>query len=147
VTVASSVTNKNFDFNLFLQGVGKRDLWISHNYFWGAGAIGTYETYNNSWTPERTDAYFPLYYSTGQNRQVQTRYLQNGAYLRVKNISLGYSLPTAIVEKIKLRSLRLNASAFNLFEIKSTPKAFDPELATLNYPMMRSYAFGIQASF
>jgi TonB-linked SusC/RagA family outer membrane protein len=138
---------KNFDFNLFLQGVGKRDLWISHNYFWGAGAIGTYETYNNSWTPERTDAYFPLYYSTGQNRQVQTRYLQNGAYLRVKNISLGYSLPTAIVEKIKLRSLRLNASAFNLFEIKSTPKAFDPELATLNYPMMRSYAFGIQASF
>lgn len=138
---------KDFDFNIFLQGVGKRDVWINNNLYWGAGAIGTYNIYNDSWTPENTGAKFPGYYPAEKNKQVQTRFLQNGAYLRIKNISLGYTVPNQWAEAIKFKRIKVNVSAFNLLEFKKVPKQFDPELLSLNYPIMKSYAFGIQATF
>ncbi|MBE8715040.1 SusC/RagA family TonB-linked outer membrane protein [Sphingobacterium hungaricum] len=143
----TNLNYKGFDFNLFIQGVGKRDLWISNNLFWGAGTTGTYEVYNDSWTPENTDAYYPIYVNAGQNRNVQTRYLQNGAYLRIKNIALGYTIPKEVTEKMYFKKLRIFTSAFDLLEFKSVPDTFDPELTGMDYPIMRSYAFGIQASF
>ena len=143
----SNFSYKNVDLDIFVQGVGKRDLWIGNNLYWGAGTTGTWETYNNSWTPERTDAFYPAYKNASRNRQVQTRYLENGAYLRMKNLALGYTLPRAFTEKIKLQRVRLSASAYNLFEFKSVPKTFDPELVGMNYPIIRSYAFGLQATF
>lgn len=144
---STNLRYKGFDLNVFVQGTGKRDVWIGNNLFWGAGATGTYEVYNKSWTPENTEAHYPIYVSDGKNRQVQTRYLQNGAYLRMKNLTLGYTLPIHMTEAIKFKSLRIYGSAFNLFEIKKLPKTFDPELTSMNYPIMRSYAFGIQAAF
>ncbi|WP_449440697.1 hypothetical protein [Pedobacter steynii] len=143
----SNFSYKNVDLDIFVQGVGKRDLWIGNNLYWGAGTTGTWETYNNSWTPERTNAFYPAYKNASRNRQVQTRYLENGAYLRMKNLALGYTLPRAFTEKIKLQRVRLSASAYNLFEFKSVPKTFDPELVGMNYPIIRSYAFGLQATF
>lgn len=143
----SNFSYKNFDLNIFVQGIGKRDLWIGNNLYWGAGATGTWETYNNSWTPERTDAFYPAYKNASRNRHVQTRYLANGAYLRMKNLAVGYSIPKALTDKIKLQRLRVSASAYNLFEIKSVPETFDPELVGMNYPILRSFAFGIQATF
>jgi TonB-linked SusC/RagA family outer membrane protein len=145
--INSNVRFKNFDLNFFIQGVGKRDLWIGNNLYWGAGTTGTFETYNNSWTPERTDAFYPAYKNATRNRQVQTRYLANGAYLRLKNLALGYNLPTRWVNKISFQKIRLTASAYNLFEIKHVPDTFDPELVSMSYPIIRSYAFGIQAIF
>jgi TonB-linked SusC/RagA family outer membrane protein len=143
----SNFSFKNFDLNVFVQGVGKRDLWIGNNLYWGAGSTGTWETYNNSWTPERTDAFYPAYKNASRNRQVQTRYLENGAYLRLKNLAVGYTIPKSLTDKIKFSRVRLSASAYNLFEFKSVPKTFDPELVGMNYPIIRSYAFGIQATF
>lgn len=145
--INSNVRFKNFDLNFFIQGVGKRDLWIGNNLYWGAGTTGTFETYNNSWTPERTDAFYPAYKNAARNRQVQTRYLANGAYLRLKNLALGYNLPSRWVNKISFQKIRLTASAYNLFEIKHVPDTFDPELVSMSYPIIRSYAFGIQAIF
>lgn len=138
---------KGFDFNLFVQGIASRDVWVSNNLFWGAGAIGTYDIYNDSWTPQNTGAHYPLYYNAAKNRNVQTRFLQNGAYLRIKNIALGYTLPAAVTDHIHFKSVRIMASAFNLFEFKSVPATFDPELLGMNYPILRSYALGIQATF
>lgn len=138
---------KGFDFNLFLQGVGKRDVWIGHALYWGAGATGTYDVYRDSWTPQNTGAKYPGYYSAGKNQQVQTRFLESGAYLRLKNISLGYTLPKSVTENIKFKQIKLSVSAFNLLEFKSLPKTFDPELLDRSYPIMKSYAFGIQANF
>lgn len=138
---------KGFDFNLFLQGVAKRDVWIGNALYWGAGATGTYDVYSDSWTSENPDAKYPGYYNAGKNRAVQTRFMESGAYLRVKNISLGYTLPSSITEHIKFKQVKLSISAFNLLELKKLPKTFDPELLTLNYPIMKSYAFGIQANF
>lgn len=143
----SNFSYKNFDLNVFVQGVGKRDIWIGNNLYWGAGAAGTWETYNNSWTPERTDAFYPAYKNAGRNRQVQSRYLANGAYLRMKNLAIGYSLPKSLTDKLNLQKIRVSASAYNLFEIKSVPETFDPELVGMNYPIIRSLAFGLQATF
>jgi len=145
--INTNLRYKNFDLNFFIQGVGKRDLWIGNNLYWGAGTTGTYETYNNSWTPERTDAFYPAYKNASRNRNVQTRYLANGAYLRLKNLALGYNLPNRWVNKIGFQKIRLNASAYNLFEFKHLPDTFDPELVSMSYPIIRSYAFGVQAIF
>ncbi len=142
-----NIIYKGFDLNIFLQGVGKRDVWIGNNLYWGVGATGTYDTYSDSWTPENTGAKFPGYYVAGKNRQVQTRYMENGAYLRLKNLSLGYTIPNQYAEAIKFKRIKLNISAFNLLEFKKVPKTFDPELLSMDYPVMKSYAFGIQASF
>jgi len=144
--INANFSYQNFDLNFFFQGVGKRDLWIGNNLYWGAGTIGTWETYNNSWTPTNTDAYFPGYKNAARNREVQTRYLENGAYIRLKNLAIGYSIPKTLTDKIKLQRIRISASAFNLFEIKSVPKTFDPELVSMNYPIQRSFAFGVQVT-
>lgn len=144
----STLSYKGFDFNLFLQGIAKRDLWVSNRLFWGAGWTGTYEIYNNSWTPDRRDAYYPLYYSATKNRQTQTRYLQNGAYLRVKNISLGYTVPQNLLGYTKvINKLRVYGAVYNLLDIKSVPKTFDPELTGIDYPILRSFALGVQVTF
>lgn len=143
----TNLSYKGFDVNVFVQGVGKRDLWIGNNLYWGAGTTGTYETYNNSWTPERTNAFYPAYKNAARNRQVQTRYLENGAYLRMKNLALGYTIPKNLTDRINLQRIRISASAYNLFEFKSVPKTFDPELVGMNYPIIRSFALGIQATF
>ncbi len=140
---------KGFDLNVFFQGVAKRDVWIGNNLFWGgiAGGTGTYEVYNNSWTPERTDAYFPAYRSTGANRQVQTRYLQDASYIRLKNLTLGYTIPAYLTEQINLDKVRVYTSAYNIWEGTKVPDTFDPEVLSGNYPMLRSMAVGLQVTF
>lgn len=142
-----NIRYKGFDFNIFLQGVGKRDIWIGNNLYWGAGATGTYAVYNNSWRPDNPGAKYPGYYSAGKNRQIQTRFLEDGRYLRIKNIALGYTLPNRYTQAIKFQNVRLSLSAFNLMEFKRLPETYDPELTGLNYPIMRSFAFGLQATF
>ncbi len=119
---------KGFDLNIFIQGIAKRDVWIGNNLYWGAGATGTREVYNNSWTPDRTNAYYPAYKNKSGNRQVQTRYLENGAYLRMKNLSIGYTVPKRITQKAKVNRLRIYAAGYNLFQVSKLPDTFDPEL-------------------
>ncbi|MFV0248111.1 MAG: SusC/RagA family TonB-linked outer membrane protein [Tenacibaculum sp.] len=140
---------KSFDFNLFLQGVAKRDFWISDSMFWGviAGGTGTWEVYDNSWTPERTDAFYPAYKNKGANRLAQTRYLHNASYTRLKNIALGYSLPIYIAERINISKLRLYLSGYNLWEYTQVPSIFNPENMSANYPLLRSIAIGLQVTF
>lgn len=83
----------------------------------------------------------------------QTKYLLNGAYMRMKNLTLGYTLPQALTRKLRLGSLRFYASADNLFEISQLKKYFDPEAVTEGsgygyvYPFNRQYTFGINVNF
>lgn len=144
---------KGFDISLFVQGVGKRDSWISSNYFWGI--IGgewqsTLLTPNlDRYTPETPNGYFPKYYMTSQmnkNMQVQTRYLQNSAYMRVKNLQIGYSIPNALAKKLGLQRARLYVSTDNLATFTKLQKTIDPELSIGDskiYPLQRTYSFGI----
>ena len=146
--ITGNISWKNFDLNIFFQGIGKKDVWISDNAFWGgSGSAGNWEMLNNSWTPERTNAKYPMYAGRGQNQQVQTGYLFNGAYLRLKTLALGYTLPKAWTNKAKLSTVRLSLSGYNLFEITQIPDTFDPDQISSAYPMMRSVAFGLQVGF
>ena len=145
--ITGNISWKNFDLNIFFQGIGKRDIWISDNVYWGgSGTAGNWEMYNNSWTPERTDAKFPMY--AGRISSItQSGYLINAAYLRLKTLSLGYTLPKNWTDKVKLSNVRLSLAGYNLFEITQVPDLYDPDQISSAYPMMRSVAFGVQVGF
>ena len=148
--ISAGVAWKGFDLDVFFQGVGKRDSWISDRIFWGyiSGGTPTWDVYNDSWTPERPDAYYPAHVSSGKNRQVQTKYLQNTAYIRLKTLSLGYTLPKRITQKVKINNARIFVSGYNLWEASGlTKKTIDPENLSNKYPFMRTYATGIQVTF
>ncbi len=83
----------------------------------------------------------------------QTGYLLNGAYLRMKNITIGYTLPSALTQKIGISRLRVYVSGDNLFEFSELKKYFDPEAVTQNdsygyvYPFNRQYTVGLNITF
>ncbi len=145
---------KNFDFNMFWQGTGKRDYWSGSYLYWGLingtninGGIGTPEVYYNSWTPERTDAFYPAFKPALKNMQVQSRYLLNAAFMRLKNVTLGYTVPESLSRKIKIERLRVFTSGFNLLTFSKVPKFMDPENMNDAYPLIRSLTVGAQVNF
>jgi TonB-linked SusC/RagA family outer membrane protein len=142
------VQYKNFDLALFMQGVGKRDFMPTDNAFWGFQSEWSvpFIYMKDHWTPQNTNAYFPLLrFGGGSNFQNQTKYLQSAAYARMKNIAIGYTLPTDVLSRIKIKSLRVYASGQNLFEITKMFKAYDPEIIGFGtYPLSRAVSFGLQ---
>jgi TonB-linked SusC/RagA family outer membrane protein len=146
--ITSNFSWKGFDLHLFFQGVGKRDYWISDGAFWGSGdSAGNMDTYKNSWTTENTNAKYPMYGAGAQNLQVQTGYLFNAAYFRLKQAVLGYTLPISITSHIGIDKIRINVSGYNIFEITGIPKVLDPDILSSAYPIMRSAALGVQVGF
>lgn len=101
------------------------------------------------------DAYYPKpYFNTGKNQQTQSRFLQNAAYLRVKNIQLGYTLPGTISQKMGLSNVRFYISGENLFTLTGLSEIFDPETIALSgwndgktYPLSSVYSLGINVNF
>lgn len=142
---------KGFDMNIFFQGIGKRQTWSTDPALWGylVNSTPVWSVYNDSWTPENRDAYYPLHApNSGKNIIGQSKYLQNTAYLRLKSLTLGYSLPENLVSKIGMERLRIFLSGYNLFELSGLKnKHLDPEVLSSQYPMTRSYSFGIQVNF
>jgi hypothetical protein len=140
---------KGFDLNIFFQGVGKRDVWISDANYWGGNA-GSLLAYERAWRPStdanpRTDAAFPMY--GAGTPAVQSGYIVNGAYLRLKQLVLGYTLPQSLTKKAHIEKLRVNVSAYNLFEITDVPDIYDPEQISSAYPAKRTLALGVQIGF
>lgn len=166
-----------FFFSAFIQGVGKQDWYPSRgsNTFWGQynAPYGhpLVSQLDNIWSADKPDAYFPRYtgylaWSAGGTlREVQTRYLQNAAYARLKNIQLGYSLPESWLSKIKAHTATCYISGENLFTyspmFKITRQNIDPENTGdsdqilgsgnqgdgFNYPMLKSISFGLSLTF
>ena len=143
--ITGDVSYRGFDANVFFQGVGKRDLWIGNNAFWGAiGGAGSRWMHDRSWTPYRTDARFPMY---GAVPAVQSAFIINGAFLRLQQASLGYTLPQEVTRRANLERVRFHVSGFNLFTITAIPSVFDPEQISDAYPPRRTLAFGAQIHF
>ncbi len=153
---------KGIDFSIFFQGVMKCD-WnpgAGQPYFWGV--VGDewqscgFKEHLDYWSETNKNAYYPKPYlngSTQKNQQAQTRYLQSAAYMRCKNIQLGYTLPQAITEKAGMNRVRAYLSCDNLFTVTGLSKIFDPE--ALNggwgsgklYPLQRTIAVGLNVTF
>lgn len=144
--VTANFQYKGFDLDLMFQGVGKRDYWLSSSSsYWGNGA-GSWETYNDSWTPERTDAKFPMY-GSGVGSYAQTGYLLDASYIKLKQVILGYTFPKSWIGKIGLEKLKLNVAAYNLFTISDVPKYYDADYLSDAYPPKRTFSVGIQVGF
>lgn len=142
---------KGFDMSLFFQGVGKRDLWISNSliFAFSESYESLFKHTMDFWTPENTDAYYPRPIADwAWNRQVQTKYLQNAAYVRLKNLTIGYSLPKSLLSKLYLSKLRLFVSAENLLTFTPLPKGIDPEIGgSHTYPFAKEISFGVDIKF
>jgi TonB-linked SusC/RagA family outer membrane protein len=148
---------KGVRLTLFFQGIGKKDHWpTSDNWTWffpyNAGHVEKYYI-TDTWTEDNRDAYFPAaHISTNdkKNVQVQSRYLQSAAYIRLKNITLSYELPQGLMKKIGVGRAQIFATGMNLWEYTKMRKPLDPETiqsAAIEYPMQRISTLGLNVSF
>ena len=155
--INNNVSWKNFTLNAFFQGIWKRDHWpTSGNWTWffpfNAGHVEKYFI-TDSWSEDNRDAYFAHpHISTNdkKNIQPQTRFLQNAGYIRLKNVSLGYELPVAWMDKIGFQSANIYFAGMNLWEYSPIRKPLDPETiyeGAIEYPMQRIYTLGARISF
>ena len=157
------------DFSLFLQGVGRQDWYpsVDCRYFWGPycrpfSCWIQKDFLDRCWSPENPDAYFPrpraYVAGVGAGRELTTvndRYLQNLGYLRVKNVTVGYTLPHQWTDKISIESIRIYFSGENL--AYAAPgfhcDYMDPEQAAKTsgkkpvYPWQKTFMFGIDINF
>jgi TonB-linked SusC/RagA family outer membrane protein len=125
---------KGFDFNFILQGVGQKVTIRDGNWRIPAGVIFQAQNaafLNQWWTPERTDARLPRISSTGTinnyNYNPSDWIAENGAYLRLKNLVFGYTLPRTITEKVRIQRLRFYYSGNDLWEVSNINDGWDPE--------------------
>lgn len=161
---------KNFDVRALFEGVLKRDLWLSNEVFWGFSgvwnsAINDYHV-DNSWSEDNPNAYYPVpLFGSDRSRKTQTKYLQNASYIRLRDLTIGYTLPKKWLEPVGISQLKIFFSGQNLWEATGLYKYVDPDMTgntyqkssdgmvgTLNsdmksYPFCRSYSFGINLTF
>lgn len=152
---------KGFDLKVFLQGTLKRDYMPGSGttLFWGA--VGYWQTnffepHLDYFRPAETtsplganlDAYYPRPLENGRNRHSQSRYLQNAAYARLKNVTLGYTLPQSLTDNISVSNLRFFVSGENLLTITKL-KMYDPETVGVGgwdgatYPLSKTFSVGL----
>ncbi len=155
---------KNFELNLFLEGVQGNDMYfatggsISNSFNTGENQL--VDVYNNRWRPDAPDpnAAYPKI-SINSSFRVSDRFVEDGSYFRVKNVRLAYNFPFVSSNIKWIQSLQLYASAQNLLTFTNYP-GLDPEVSTRSgtgdlrigidetgYPAARTFTFGIKAGF
>ncbi|MGN7723388.1 SusC/RagA family TonB-linked outer membrane protein [Chitinophaga sp. 22620] len=162
-----SASWNGIDLSFFFQGIGKKNWYPGANAdkFWGPYSRPYYSFLPTNfpdliWTPERgQDSYFPRLRGyialNGNNPLTNTndKYMQDLAYLRLKNLTIGYSLPDNLLKRVKLSRLRIYVSGDNLVTwTKLESKYIDPEQAAADangrvYPFGKTYSAGLDLSF
>lgn len=156
----------NFDVSIFIQGIGRMDWYPPSNCmaFWGPYArpyasLIPKDFHTMYWTEDNPDAYYPRprgYIALGDNRALTVandRYLQNIGYCRLKNVTIGYSLPQKWMKKIKADGIRIYFTGENLAYLSGLKSDYiDPELAMTGgelrvYPWQKTFIFGIDINF
>lgn len=148
---------KSFDFGLSFQGIGQQKFYLNP---------GTYATaFQDNWLspPQLIENNYWSYYNTPEenasakyprignknrsnNNSFSDFWLKNGSYLRIKNITLGYSLPTTLTSKLNISKIRFYLSGNDLFTFDHLPKGIDPEQAS-SYLITKSFIFGLKINF
>ncbi|MDR2041420.1 MAG: TonB-dependent receptor [Tannerella sp.] len=148
---------KGFDFNLSFQGVGHQRVLFNSAWIqplkeqWGAVpslVLGNYWSQHNTDEQNSKAAYPRLTYTNTTNTYSGSDYwLFNGAYFRVKNITLGYSLPKDLLGKIRIKDIRFYVSANDLPALSNYPKGWDPEVGTNSDFISTSFLLGVNVKF
>ena len=152
------------DASIFFQGIGRQHWYpnLESQGFWSVYAR-PYDSFIPSdfidkiWSPENPNSYFPFLRGyTAQNSELSVNndmYLQNIAYLKIRNLTLGYTLPSSLTQRIQVNTLRFFMSGENLHTwTKLDTDYIDPEQVMTDntgrsYPMGRVLSFGVQLSF
>ncbi len=161
--IGNTISYKDFDLNIFFQGAVGGDIYnLTAVQLYNGDSNGVTDVLN-SWTPQNTDTDIPRAAIRGRERS--TRFVEDGSYLRLKNIALGYTLPTGLLQNAGISSARLSISAQNLLTITNY-SGLDPEVSYFgsggerrgddnviqghdygNYPNLMSFTFGLNLKF
>ena len=161
--IANTFIYKNFDLNIFFQGAVGGDIYNLTAVQLFNGDSNSVTDVLNSWTPENTDTDIPRAVIRGRERS--SRFVEDGSYVRLKNIALGYSLPIRMLQNFGFSSARLSISAQNLLTLTNY-SGLDPEVSYFgsggesrgdgniiqghdfgNYPNLRSITIGVNLKF
>ncbi len=165
-----SYTNEaigTFDLSIFFQGQGGASIFnFTREFSEGMnGVFGSTDAVLNRWTPSNTTTDVPraAYGDPNSNRRNSTRWLEDGSYVRLKNVSFGYTLPASLTQRFGVQRLRAYFSGQNLWT-STNYKGYDPEVSTfsegsgtnstlafgtdfLTYPQAKTYTFGLNVTF
>jgi TonB-linked SusC/RagA family outer membrane protein len=160
----NNISFANFDASLFLTGVYGNDIF-NYTRIWGESMTATsgnqMASVANRWTPENTNSVMPRYANgdPNDNARISDRFIEDGSFLRIQNISLGYNLTPLLSSKFRaITRLRTYVSVQNLHTFTNY-SGFDPEVGPVNgniflsgidlgrYPVPRTFTFGINAEF
>lgn len=153
---------KDFDLNLFFQWSYGNNIQNANRIIFEGNINNTplfnqFESYNNRWTPENTGSTLFRTGGAGPSGRYSSRTIEDGSYLRLKTVSLGYNLPAKLMTRMKMSNIRLYISAQNILTWTKY-SGLDPEISTYNnvltpgfdwsgYPQARTFTFGVNAKF
>lgn len=152
-----SASYKGFDFSMMFQGIGSQNSRISRNMIeglntnWGGFPSileGDYWSTNNT-AAENAGVKYPRLTrnSVDANMSMSDYWMFNGRYLRMKNLTVGYTLPGVWTKKISMESVRFYLSGNDLFCLSKYPHGWDPEVSTTGYPITMSVLLGVSVNF
>lgn len=158
-SLTAGLKYKNFDFGVILQGTGDKYSWRGNGNFGVPLSYSWFQPldyfYGKTFSQNNPNAEYPRLSNSGtvkgNNYQCSNIYLENTRYLRVKNLTIGYTIPNSVFGKLNIKNARIYFSGQDIFEFaKGTwNKTYDPEENTSedNYPMYRTYSFGLSVNF
>ena len=162
---------KGIDISAMFQGVGRRTIFrdgsATGTNSWRVPMSAIYQntttqSIGKTWSPEHRDAYYPTYTNTEwlnkYNYQISTWSVEDGAYLRLKNLTIGYTLPQSVIKKLQpLNRLRIYFTGTDLWETSKVRDGWDPEQSRTayddhnnplgRYPFNRTFTIGVDATF
>lgn len=149
------LTYKDFDLSMFWQGVCDKDVYNNQKFqtdFWAVTDAGSNKGSRllDAWNTNNTDSNIPRLSTTNtaDEGRASSYFVENGSYLKLRTLQLGYTVPSSILSKFKMTSARVYLSGQNLLTIKSSSLTCpDPENPDWNYPLSTSISFGLQLSF
>ncbi|WP_052272834.1 SusC/RagA family TonB-linked outer membrane protein [Flavihumibacter solisilvae] len=146
---------KGIDLSIFIQGVQGNDIFNANRIYQEGMAVAQNQTTAvlNRWTNDKSHSELPraVFNDPNKNTRVSDRFVEDGSYLKIKNITLGYSLPLALISRLKMQTARIYISGQNLFTFTNYT-GFDPEVGVngidLNvYPVTRTLSAGVNLIF
>ncbi len=147
---------RGFDFSMFWQGVGQRKVWLrgeSVEAFHNNNEGPVFNFHIDRWTPNNPDATYPrltVGAESANNAAKSDFWIENAAYLRLKNVQFGYTLPTGLTDRLSIGHLRVYTSIQNALTFADMKGGWDPETADGGgriYPVNRTYSIGLNLNF
>lgn len=153
---------KDFDLSIFLQWSYGNDILNANKLMFESGFnkkkdLNQFASFANRWTPENPESDIPRVSNSNSNNVISTRIIEDGSFLRIKNITLGYNIPAKMLKKIRIDRARIYVAVQNLYTFTDY-SGYDPEVSIKNsalqpgldfsaYPRAKTFNFGINLGF